>query len=35
MRLAKITKGRTAQVTEGLLKPHENRLGHMRLAEVT
>ena len=31
MRLAKITKGRTAEVTEGLLRSHENRQGHMRL----
>ena len=35
MRSAKITRGWTAEVTKGLLRSHENGLGHRSLAEVT
>ena len=34
MRSAKTTRGRTAEVTEGLLRSHEYSKGNMRVAEV-
>ena len=35
MRSAKITRGWRAEVTEGLLRSHEDGYGHGRSAEVT